>query len=264
MNKTDIQKLIIGHHIEDIPDTSKSINYVWQGNGVWEVRKNSIGVFRSHIHKFNTPGLHSNLTEGFELSVPKIPASLLDVVIVYFRQIYNKCSSEVFVQFFYNPDEHEYIIYIPKQKVSPASVKYERNHEYEKGKIFVFEIHSHGNMGAFFSGTDDGDEKEDRFFGVIGKVESRKPELSLRLCIGGKPTKIKIDELFEINEPNKKFEFPQERSYDSKELFNHNGQRVVSRGGRKYSVRSDNKRETWRFLEEEEENGPNDWRKFMW
>jgi len=217
MNKVDIQKLIVGHYVENIPeDCKKNISYVLSGDGVWEIRKNSIGVFRNHICPCEIKGLYSNFTEGFELSVPKIPASFLDFTLSYFRQIYQKCSSEVFVQFFYEPEADSYSIFVPEQKVGPASVKYERDLEYEKGKIFVFEIHSHGNMNAFFSSIDNADEKEERFFGVIGKVSSRKPELTLRYCVGGVTRNIEIEELFDIMEPNKKFVAPIERIIETR------------------------------------------------
>ena len=34
------------------------------------------------------------------------------------------------------------------------------------------DIHSHNTMGAFWSGTDNADEKETRLFGVLGKITS--------------------------------------------------------------------------------------------
>jgi len=202
-NKLSVQKLLVGHFIEDLPDDfNKKVAYVWQGNGIWEIRKLPIGTFTTHKQKIDVPGLKSTLEEGWKLNVPKIPATLLDVTLSFFRQIYNKHSSEVFLQFFYDKSKEEYILHCPQQVVGPGSVNYKRDTEYEKGKILVFEIHSHGSMGAFFSGTDDADEKDDRFFGVIGKVKQYYPEMKIRLSVGGVKQDINVEDIFNLDETN--------------------------------------------------------------
>jgi len=208
-----IQKMLTGHCVEEIPeDIIKKVVYVWQGNGVWEVRKLQLGTFTTHTVKFSTPGLESNLKAGWTLNVPKIPASALDMTLSFFRTIYEKHSSEVFLQFFYDTIKEEYLLHCPKQTVSGASVNFFRDRDFETAeKILVFEIHSHGSMNAFFSGTDNGDEKDDRFFGVIGKVKQYYPEMKLRLSMGGHKSEIDMSELFDLNESSFQEEsFPQE------------------------------------------------------
>jgi PRTRC genetic system protein A len=203
LKKVLIQKLLVGHFVENIPeDFSKRVAYVWQGNGIWEVRKLVLGTFTTHIHKFDVPGLNKTLKAGWTLNVPKIPATLLDITLSFFRQIHNKHSSEVFLQYFYDTKKEEYILHCPQQIVGPCSVNYKRDLDYEKGKILVFEIHSHGTMGAFFSGTDDNDEKDDRFFGVIGHVKNYYPELKMRLSVGGRKQDIEMDDIFNLDGSN--------------------------------------------------------------
>lgn len=211
-SKLNFQKLLVGHFIEEIPDNhNKKVAYVWEGEGIWEIRKLPLGTFTTHIHKFKTPGLQSTLEEGWELNVPKIPATLLDVTLSFFRQIYSKHSSEVFLQYFYDIDKKEYTIHCPQQSVGPASVNYKRDFEYEKGKILVFEIHSHGSMGAFFSGTDDRDEKDDRFFGVIGNIKNYYPDIKIRVSVGGRRKEISIEDIFNLEEGSYNVEsFPAE------------------------------------------------------
>lgn len=197
--KISIQKMLVGHFIEKIPeDFNKKIAYVWQGDGIWEIRRLPLGTFTTHIQKFEVPGLESDLTEGWVLNVPKIPAVSLDVALSFFRQIYNQHSSEVFLQYFYDMEKEEYVIHCPQQTVGAASVNYIRDYEYEKNKILVFEVHSHGSMNAFFSGTDDADEKDDRFFGVIGHVKQYYPEFKIRLSMGGRKKEIQVDEIFDL------------------------------------------------------------------
>jgi len=172
-----------------------------QGDGIYERRGNRLGTFTTRLAEVEIPGLRSTLEEGWELNVPKIPAALLGTTVAFFRQIYKQHSSEVFLQFFYDIEEDDYIIHCPKQTITMASVRYENDELYEdENKILVFEIHSHGNMGAFFSGTDDHDEKADRFYGVIGNITNFFPDLKLRLSIGGHKADVDVDDLFDLDE----------------------------------------------------------------
>jgi PRTRC genetic system protein A len=49
----------------------------------------------------------------------------------------------------------------------------------------VLDLHSHQTLPAFFSSTDDGDEREGRFYAVIGRLDRPNPELVLRLGLYG-------------------------------------------------------------------------------
>ena len=205
MNKDEklaLQRMLVGHFIEKIPENcTKSVVYIMQGDGVYERRKNRIGTFVTKIADANIPGLGDDLEIGWELTVPRIPVSLLGTAIAFFRKVYTMHRSEAFVQFFYDTDTNEYLLHCPKQSVSGASVKFDRDIEFEtSARILVMEIHSHGNMGAFFSGTDDKDEKDDRFYGVVGKVTDFFPQMKLRLSMGGYITEVDIDDIFDIDE----------------------------------------------------------------
>ena len=49
----------------------------------------------------------------------------------------------------------------------------------------VAEFHSHGGSRAFFSATDDRDERGFRIYGVAGRLDTPRPELSLRVGVYG-------------------------------------------------------------------------------
>ena len=49
----------------------------------------------------------------------------------------------------------------------------------------VAEFHSHGKTRAFFSPTDDRDEQGFHIYGVVGKLDTSRPELSLRMGVYG-------------------------------------------------------------------------------
>ena len=197
-----LEKMMVAHYIEEVPeDCNKSVVYVMQGDGVYEKRKNKLGWFTTQIAEIEIPGLKKELSVDWELNVPKIPASYLGTTVAFFRNIYKKHSSEVFLQFFYDLEKKEYIIHCPKQIVSGASVQYSNDENFEdETKILVFEIHSHGNMHAFFSSIDDSDEKADRFYGVIGSVTEFFPEMKIRLLVGGRAMDVEVEELFNLDE----------------------------------------------------------------
>ena len=44
------------------------------------------------------------------------------------------------------------------------------------------DIHSHNNMNAFFSKTDDCDEKAARVYAVVGKISGFFPEIKVRIA----------------------------------------------------------------------------------
>lgn len=204
-NKEDkrisLEKLMVGHFIEKIPENcAKKVCYVLQGDGLWERRINALGTFYTHKEKFQVAGLHSHMEEGWELNVPKIPVEILISIVSFFRKINKKFDSEVFVQVFYDTEKEEYIAHVPKQEVSGASVVYVNDEDFDlTNKILVFEVHSHNTMGAFWSSIDDADEKSDRFYGVIGKVNQYYPEMLIRLSVGGERSDIDIEDIFEVS-----------------------------------------------------------------
>ena len=68
----------------------------------------------------------------------------------------------------------------------------------EKENILALEIHSHGNMQAFFSSTDDGDEKATRLYAVAGQITEPLPQLKIRACCGTASIPISLDDIFDL------------------------------------------------------------------
>jgi PRTRC genetic system protein A len=198
--KLALQKMIIGHYVEKVPkNCKKKLCYIMQGDGVWEIRRNKLGTFTTHVVDYEIPGLTSDIEEGWELEVPLIPADFLVKIVTFFKKINTLYDSEVFLQIFYDFKDCEYIIHCPKQRISGASVRYDNDDTMQDiNKVLVLEIHSHNTMGAFFSSTDDADEKGDRFFGVVGRIDKFFPEIKLRLSAGGVKSDVEVDELFDI------------------------------------------------------------------
>lgn len=207
--KLELENMLVGHFIGSIPDDcEKPVSYVMCGDGMWEIRKNSLGTFRRKSSKTKIPGLPCIFEEGFELSIPKAPLSLLWQAVAFFREIYRIHQSEAALRLVYDRKTNRYSFDCPQQEVSMARCEFDRRKTLGQS-VIVAEIHSHGQIAASFSGTDDKDEIADRFYGVVGKVLDFFPEVNFRLAIGGNHMPIGIEELFAVeNDPMLKAQFP--------------------------------------------------------
>lgn len=196
------------HTGKEWPEKLNKLNYILRSDGLWEVRKNKIGTFYKQLYAGAISGFpkldaEDPVAEGFELSLPKIPRRLLSQVLAFFRKLCDDHDFEAYAQFYWNPERQEYWIRVPQQRVSKGRVEYVSASDVDPSNVLVCEIHSHNSMGAFFSGTDDRDEKSrgDRFFGVVGRLDTSSPEMKLSYILGGgERTFVSIDELFDDEE----------------------------------------------------------------
>jgi PRTRC genetic system protein A len=205
----ELEGMLVGHYVGQVPNScNKPVVYVMQGNGLWEIRRNALGVFCRHASKARIPGLPRDLEEGFELSVPKIPLSLLWQAVAFFRKVYELHQSEAIVRVAYDRKSKRYFLDCPPQQVNAAHCGFDRT-KVPGDSIIVAEIHSHGKLSAAFSPTDDGDELADRFYGIVGQVLDFFPQTCFRVSIGGKRQSVELSELFDVeHDPMLKAKFP--------------------------------------------------------
>ena len=62
----------------------------------------------------------------------------------------------------------------------------------------VAEFHSHGTSDAFFSNTDNEDEQGFRIYGVVGRLDTDRPELSLRVGVYGHFAPVEWSQVFAV------------------------------------------------------------------
>ena len=128
-------------------------------------------LFRSVIKADNLPGLDPR-SDFLTVDITnRIPIELLRDFMANAKAIYELHRTEFAAQFYRRPDGTFYVYY-PVQKVFPAHVDYSAD-ENAKFKLratdqLVMEVHSHANMGAFFSGGDNANEKSPCFYAVVG------------------------------------------------------------------------------------------------
>ena len=116
----------------------------------------------------------ASVTEKVELAHGPIPARLFEIGLRWFQ---DTPGTERF--FAVRWDGRAYRLVVPEQEGTASSLKY------TPPAGVVAEFHSHGGSRAFFSKTDDGDELGFRIYGVVGRLDSPEPELSLRVGVYG-------------------------------------------------------------------------------
>lgn len=90
-----------------------------------------------------------------------------------------------------------YEVRVPTQRVSGASVSYEHDAYNPDTELCVIDIHSHNNMGAFYSGTDDNDDKNKVLItGVVGKLSQKDPDIVFRMNRFGDKHPLTVDMVF--------------------------------------------------------------------
>ncbi|CAL9988130.1 hypothetical protein VPHD148_0309 [Vibrio phage D148] len=141
----------------------------------------------------------------------KIPAEMFNQVKQFFLDVMDLGPSTYEAQIFivWNETSKDYRIVIPKQKVSAAAVRYDIGEMLSDDDVIICDIHSHNNMSAFFSGTDNNDDKKNPWIsGVFGKL-STSMEHKFRFNDGaGRHFEMKAEDVFDFADA--RFQTPKE------------------------------------------------------
>lgn len=105
----------------------------------------------------------------------KIPGDFFHQIKQFFLDVMDMGPSTYEAQVFivWNEGRKDYRIVVPAQTVSAAAVRYDIGDMLGEGDVIIVDIHSHNDMGAFFSGTDNADDKKNPWIsGVFGKLST--------------------------------------------------------------------------------------------
>ena len=130
------------------------------------------------------------VAEKVELAHGPIPAGLFELGLRWFLE---DPDTERF--FAVRWDGDAYGLVVPPQEGTATSL------EYAPPAGVVAEFHSHGTSRAFFSATDDRDEQGFRIYGVAGRLDSDRPELSLRVGVYGHFAPVEWSRVFDGPQP---------------------------------------------------------------
>lgn len=164
----------------EIPDDD--ICYIIAKEGIF--LKKRMGVMES-ISPVDKISILNSVSSFATMHIKKIPGSKFAQVVEFFRAVYEKYRAEAVVLLFYDEEKKTYIILPPEQKVTAASLDYDRKMTID-GLTMVGTIHSHARMSAFHSGTDDDDEKSfDGLHITVGDVDEDEFSLSASIVSNG-------------------------------------------------------------------------------
>lgn len=124
--------------------------YLTGKDGHYLYKKNTI--FEACV-KTNQHPDHQEIKPFFKLTSSKIPHALITEAVTFLRTVYDCLQTEAIVLLCYD-EEQGWSLFIPKQKVSGASLEYEN----DENKRVVGSIHSHPCMTINASMTDEHDE----------------------------------------------------------------------------------------------------------
>ncbi len=175
-------EVLINDGKNEIPD-NPGISYVIGKNGMFIKKK--IGVVDS-LTPVSQISVLEDVTPYVDMNLPKIKQRDFEEVVEFFRQAYNKHSSEAMVLIYLNTDTNSISFKAPKQEVTGASIDY-KSIVVDDNFMLVGSIHSHGSMSAFHSGVDVNDENDfDGLHITVGNVT--RPDsfsLSAEYSVGG-------------------------------------------------------------------------------
>ena len=148
-------------------------DYVLGAGGLYVQSESAQLTARLLVAPCEVRGLAS-ATEKVTLTHGPIPAGLFALGLRWFQ---DDPETERF--FAVRWDGRTYRMVVPPQLGTATSLAY------APPAGVVAEFHSHGTSRAFFSKTDDGDEQGFRIYGVAGRLDTDRPELSLRVGVYG-------------------------------------------------------------------------------
>ena len=164
-------------------------DYVLGSGGLYVQSESAHLTARVLVASCEVRGL-APVAEKVELSHGPIPAGLFELGLGWFR---DDPSTERF--FAVRWDGRSYRLVVPPQLGTATSL------EYAPPAGVVAEFHSHGRSRAFFSKTDDRDEQGFRIYGVAGRLDADRPELSLRVGVYGHFAPVEWPQVFDSPHP---------------------------------------------------------------
>lgn len=138
----------------------------------------------------------------------KIPKELLKEIVSTFNRVVKQSGNEAAAQIYRErTGDRKYSIYYPQQKISKANVIYRDDPNpplMRINKELIMELHSHNTMGAFWSGTDDANEKECGFYMVIGRFDTERAQYLCRVKYGSTYINFPAHEIFDMTPEEEK------------------------------------------------------------
>ena len=133
-------------------DSTKKYRNALFANGLWQIRDEPVGEFTLKVQDFDGKkyGLTKDCKFSYTPKLPKIPHTIFNNILQYYKDIYATLKSEVYTSICWDIAKQDYFIYVPKQVVSGAAVTFENNAAImnDPNIVIVCDVHSHNIMSA--------------------------------------------------------------------------------------------------------------------
>ena len=164
-------------------------DYVLGAGGLYVQSESAHLTARVTVAPCTVRGL-APVAEKVQLTHGPIPARLFELGLRWFQ---DDPDTERFFAVRWDGDAYRPVV--------PAQAGTATRLAYLPPKGVVAEFHSHGSSRAFFSATDDRDEQGFRIYGVAGRLDSDRPELSLRVGVYGHFAPLDWPQVFDGPDP---------------------------------------------------------------
>ncbi len=125
---------------------------------------------------------------------PKIPYAVIEEALEFFCAVHDAYGSEAIAMLTLR--DGKWGVVAPAQKVSPAHLDYEVDAKECRGLAGT--IHSHGSMGASFSGTDHRDVTDfDGVHIVLGRIAMPVPQIAAGVYANGRLFEFRPEDIIE-------------------------------------------------------------------
>jgi PRTRC genetic system protein A len=200
---TELSTDLIGYKfVQQLPlptHTSTGLEYLIGGNGIFaRAIRPGLEVLIPIAHTQPIKGL-AILTPCVVIA-PKVPEALL---IEMWRRSCQACAdpnNPLEILFHLLWVEGDWQLVVPEQEQGAVHCRPIHTDRASSAVQAVIEVHSHHQMSAHFSLTDDADECHGfRIYGVFGKVRSIRPEMQFRVGLFGHFWQVPATSIFELS-----------------------------------------------------------------
>ena len=176
---------LVNHPAGLVGSQGIGFDYVLGAGGLYVQSESAHLTARVMVAPAQVRGL-SPVTEKVELAHGLIPAHVFELGLGWMLAA---PDTERF--FAVRWDGDAYRLVVPPQEGTGSSLSY------QPPSGVIAEFHSHASHRAFFSATDDGDEQGFRIYGVVGRLDTLTPELTIRVGIYGHFAPLRRSQVFD-------------------------------------------------------------------
>lgn len=184
------------HRCDQAMDISPFYNYILANRGLYKYAYNHHYIASILVAPAVIPGLAAWDFEGIALTIPKIPVHRLLTVLDHARRAHTEPPAvspiEQMYHFYHFDDSRGWQVSLPPQEAGVARLTYRGGHQ----PSIVLDLHSHHQMDACFSLTDNRDEQGSRLYVVIGRIHAQ-PVIKCRVGIYGDYLNIPALDIFQ-------------------------------------------------------------------